>query len=298
MEEFEMVQVDGGSFEMGSSVPGDYAAPQHTVFVDSFLLGTHPVTQKEYKKVTGTNPAKFRVYRHPAEAKAYLSQNDVGSIDFNHPVLALEPRPVENVNWFEAVVFCNLLSIQTGLKPCYTIRNSVFPENWGRIPVSSPAHDSEVSNYFQWNKVSCDFHADGYRLPTEAEWEYAARGGARSRGYLFAGGNVLAEVGCHQEAVAYTEQIQTAPVASFAPNELGLYDMSGNVWEWCWDWIGRYSGEEQSNPHGPVQGQDRVARGGCYSGKESWCRVFFRGGNVPEFKANSTFGFRLCRSVV
>ena len=157
-------------------------------------------------------------------------------------------------------------------------------------------HEVEANSFMQLMRT----HACGieFDLPTDAQWEYAARGGARSRGYLFAGGNVLAEVGCHQEAVAYTEQIQTAPVASFAPNELGLYDMSGNVWEWCWDWIGRYSGEEQSNPHGPVQGQDRVARGGCYSGKESWCRGFFRGGNVPEFKANSTFGFRLCRSVV
>ncbi len=295
MEEFEMIQVDGGTFKMGSDKQGDFASPAHNVFVDSFLLGLHPVTQKEFKKVVGTNPAKFRVYKHPEQAKEYLSETNVADIDFNHPVLAIEPRPVENVNWFEAVVFCNLLSIQSGFTPCYTLGDSSIPEEWGRIPVKSPIQASEINDYFRWNKIKCNFKADGFRLPTEAEWEYAARGGKHSGNFAFSGSNTLSEVGCHHES-GTAEQMQTAAVESFLPNELGLYDMSGNVWEWCWDWLSGYSIEEQSNPTGPATGHDRVARGGCFSGQADWCRVFFRGGNLPEFKLNSTFGFRLCRT--
>ena len=113
-------------------------------------------------------------------------------------------------------------------------------------------------------ETGCAVFIDGgyrktsYRLPTEAEWEYAARGGNASKGYLYAGSDNVDEVAWYSSNSGW----RTHPVGGKAPNELGLYDMSGNVWEWCWDWYGNYSSGSQTDPRGPSSGSFRVSRGG------------------------------------
>ncbi|MBP5706172.1 MAG: SUMF1/EgtB/PvdO family nonheme iron enzyme, partial [Spirochaetales bacterium] len=125
-------------------------------------------------------------------------------------------------------------------------------------------------------------------LPTEAEWEYAARGGNRSQGYKYAGSNNLAEVAWYID----NSTTMTQPVATKAPNELGLYDMSGNVWEWCQDYYGSYSSNTQTNPTGPASGSFRVFRGGCWVINAKSCRVSCRLNNMPTM-ASSYLGLRL-----
>lgn len=126
-----------------------------------------------------------------------------------------------------------------------------------------------------------------YRLPTEAEWEYAARGGNQSQGYKYAGGNSIDKVAWYRGNSAN----KTHPVGQKQPNELGLYDMSGNVWEWCQDWYGSYESSAQTNPTGPTLGSDRVLRGGSYV-SDADCRVSSRNYNNPSVRRDY-YGFRL-----
>ena len=130
-----------------------------------------------------------------------------------------------------------------------------------------------------------------FRLPTEMEWEYAARGGRRSRGYKYAGSDNLDEVGWYNGNGGSTH-----PVGEKKPNELGLYDMSGNVWEWCQDWYGDYTDEAQTNPTGPQSGGNRVLRGGSNRLDAGFCRVSYRRGSAPNHK-NVHFGLRLALSL-
>ena len=133
------------------------------------------------------------------------------------------------------------------------------------------------------NRTGLDF-----RLPMEAEWEYAARGGVKSKGYKYAGSDGLDEVGWYRD----NSGGHTHPVGKKKPNELGLHDMSGNVWEWCQNWFGAYSMEAQTNPTGPQSGGDRVLRGGGYWGDARFCRVSDRFNYVPGNRGNSS-GLRL-----
>ena len=127
-----------------------------------------------------------------------------------------------------------------------------------------------------------------FRLPTEAEWEYAARGGNKSKGYKYSGSNTIGDVAWYNSnSSAMTHQVGTK-----APNELGLYDMSGNVWEWCSDWYGSYSSSAESNPTGPTSGSSRVYRGGGWYNDAQVCRVAFRGKDTPD-RGSNHLGFRL-----
>ena len=126
-----------------------------------------------------------------------------------------------------------------------------------------------------------------FRLPTEAEWEYAARGGSRSQGYKYSGSNSIDKVAWYKNSGS-----QIHAVATKAPNELGLYDMSGNVWEWCQDWYGGYSSFDQTSPTGPYSGAFRVYRGGSYSYDARYCRVSHRSNGLPDGRC-SDIGFRL-----
>ena len=133
-----------------------------------------------------------------------------------------------------------------------------------------------------------------FRLPTEAEWEFAARGGNMSNGYTYSGSNTISDVAWHIDNSSFT----THEVATKAPNELGLYDMSGNVCEWCQDWYGDYSSSSQTNPTGPSSGSDRVIRGGCWVSDDAGCRVANRNYDGPtNMYRNSShlLGFRLAQ---
>ena len=129
-----------------------------------------------------------------------------------------------------------------------------------------------------------------FRLPTEAEWEFAARGGVNSKGYRCAGSDSIDNVAWY----GGNSDSMTHPVASKAPNELGLYDMSGNVWEWCQDWYGGYSSNAQTNPTGPATGAVRVIRGGCWINGKVFCRVTSRVSDAPSPSGSgNNIGLRL-----
>lgn len=132
-----------------------------------------------------------------------------------------------------------------------------------------------------------------YRLPTEAEWEYAARGGQQSKGFWFAGSDNLDEVAWYE---FHHEKILTHPVGQKKPNELGLFDMNGNVWEWCSDWSGPYTSNAQKNPTGPEKGNYRIIRGGSWNAGPNHNRLSYRGSLTPTYKTE-TIGFRLARSL-
>ena len=174
----------------------------------------------------------------------------------------------------------------------------VTQELWQAVMGSNPSNFNEGENRpvekVSWNDCQTfiaklnEMTGMTFRLPTEAEWEYAARGGNRSQGYKYAGSNNLAEVAWYID----NSTTMTQPVATKAPNELGLYDMSGNVWEWCEDYYGSYSSNTQTNPTGPASGSFRVFRGGCWVINAKSCRVSCRLNNMPTM-ASSYLGLRL-----
>ncbi len=206
--------------------------------------------------------SSFIICKHEvtqAEYEVLMSNNPSYSYDHD--------KPVESVTWYNAVEYCNARSLQEGLTPCY--------------------------NTSDW---SCDFTANGYRLPTEAEWEYAARGGINHvDGYRYSG--------CHNEGgltycawYSANSDSQTHEVGSKNPNQLGIYDMSGNVLEWCNGWYGVYTSSAQTNPTGPSNGSYRIARGGGWSYNACDCRVANRHGYYPTYSSGYV-GFRLVRSL-
>ncbi len=177
-----------------------------------------------------------------------------------------ERKPVENVSWYDAVEFCNKLSDKEGLEKCYI---------------------GSVGN------IRCNWNANGYRLPTEAEWEFSARGGGSSELYKYSGSNNIDDVCVYLSK----NGIGSKEIGTKMPNELGIYDMSGNVWEWCWDLYGEYISKTVSNPTGSTEGTHRVYRGGCWYSYSSHCRCAFRSKNHPMVK-NAFIGFRIARSIM
>lgn len=152
--------------------------------------------------------------------------------------------------------------------------------------------------YVNWNEAQefctklSEMTGHKYALPTEAQWEYAARGGVKSKGYKYSGSNTIGDVAWYGENSAVDDNYGTDPVGTKQPNELGLYDMSGNVWEWCSDWYGFYSSESQSNPIGPSTGSGRVWRGGSWSNGARSCRVSSRDWDFPDYRFDNC-GFRV-----
>ena len=180
-------------------------------------------------------------------------------------------------------------------------KHEVTQALWEEVMGSNPSHNKQGGDYpvecVSWN--DCQEFIEKlnartgmmFRLPREAEWEYAARGGDRSKGYKYAGSNNLNEAGWYGDNSRHTH-----PVGEKKPNELGLYDMSGNVWEWCQDWYGDYMEESQTNPTGLQSGRIRVLRGGSYWNDARSCRVSFRLGGDPG-RWNGGHGLRLVLSL-
>lgn len=180
--------------------------------------------------------------------------------------------PIANISWLNVITFCNKLSDREGRQRVYTINGG---------------------------NVTADWNANGYRLPTEAEWEYAAGGGAMNRTRFGNGKDILdpSEANFYpQDIYPYSNvgiyRIKTVAVGSFIPNQFGLYDMSGNVMEWCWDWYGTYQSSSESNPRGPSSGSDHVLRGGSWGSPAVNCRVNSRARNTPDYR-DSYRGFRV-----
>ena len=218
---------------------------QHQVTLGDFLLAQTEVSQKDYNDIMKSNPSYFKG----------------------------DNLPVEMVSWYDAVNFCNALSVQEWLTPAYTINGT------------------EVA----WNK-----EADGYRLPTEAEWEYACRAGTTSP--FNTGRNITVEQANWYSSYPYIEgegggayRRQTVEVGEFAANAWGLSNMHGNVSEWCWDRYGRYPQESQNNPSGPETGRNRVARGGGWYDYAKHVRSAYRSVAPPDYKDYKR-GFRLARN--
>ena len=256
----EMVSVKGGKFLMGSPESENWRSDdelQHEVTVSDFMISPYEVTQAEYKKLPGGNPSTFRG----------------------------DNLPVENVTWLEAVRFCNAKSESEGLKPAYVIDGS---------------------------KVAWDLSSDGYRLPTEAEWEYSCRAGTltpfnleHSIGAEEANfyGHYPYEI---EENYFSKHKLTTKPgiyrgttiePGKFPPNKLGLYDMHGNVGEWCWDIYAPYDTSARMNPTGPESGTRRVNRGGGWNDFAKNMRSAYRAA-APQERRLYNVGFRVARGAV
>jgi formylglycine-generating enzyme required for sulfatase activity len=180
----------------------------------------------------------------------------------------------------------------------YISKYEVTQAQWREVMGSNPSYFKNCDNcpveQVSWNEVQefirklNQMTGKNYRLPTEAEWEYAARGGNKSRGYKYSGSNNIDQVAWHNG----NSGRKTHPIGQKQPNELGLFDMSGNVWEWCSDWSGAYGSASQTNPKGPTSGSSRVNRGGSWFNFSQLCRVSLRSSRAPGNR-DSFLGFRV-----
>jgi sulfatase modifying factor 1 len=237
-----MINIPAGTFTMGCT--GEQLncesdeTPTHQVTLSAFAIGKYEVTQKEWRTVMGTNPSYFTG----------------------------DNKPVEQVQWYEVINFCNALSTIDGLTPVYTISGTIITVDWS---------------------------ANGYRLPTEAEWEYAARGGASATNTKYSGSNNIEDVAWYY----LNSNSTTHDVGTKSPNQLGVFDMSGNVWEFCWDWYSStyYSSANQTNPIGPSSGSVRVIHGGSWENNADAGRVSERNNALPN-GIHKHVGFRLART--
>lgn len=244
--------------------------PSSKVFVSgrkieiaSFYMSDHEVTRGEYKSVMGSDPSNTKAYDKDG--------NELKGDD------AVKNNPVNYISWYDALVYCNTRSIKENLTPCYAIDRKTDPKDWGTVPVSSDS---------TWNAATCDFKADGYRLPTEAEWEWAARG---DKDYTtYAGSNDIDEVAWYKVNTNGTRDVKTKK-----KNGYGFYDMSGNVYEWCWDWYGSISSDTASS--GSASGSSRCRRGGSWSRSASYAQVAYRGSFSPDYCFDYC-GFRVVRT--
>ncbi|MGN0749066.1 MAG: formylglycine-generating enzyme family protein [Treponema sp.] len=230
------------------------------------IVCDHEVTRGEFKALMGTDPSEAHTYDK----------------DGNHLTgEAVLNNPVNNVTWYAAIAYCNKLSIKEGLNCAYTVSGIT---DWENLAYSS----IPTSNSTEWNAATCNFEANGYRLPTEAEWEWLARGGEN---YTYAGSDTVKDVAWYS---GNTQGNGSRDVKTKSANGYGLYDMSGNVYEWCWDWYGAVS--SSTGATGPDSGKCRVIRGGSWNSGES-CAVSYRDKYTYDpYYLSSDYGFRVVRN--
>lgn len=268
-------RIPAGGFTMGNSVVEDDIsdAPSHQVTLSAYYIARNLVTKTEWDAV-----------RTWAVGNGYSDLAAGSGKAGNHPV--------QTVSWWDCIKYCNARSQKEGLVPVYKVGGAVM-----KTGTTVPAAD--------WN-------ANGYRLPTEAEWEKAARGGLSGQRFPW-GATIshtqanyfgssddtydLSVVKNHHPTYATGGFPYTSPVESFAANGYGLKDMAGNVWQWCWDWYGAYDTGSPTDPRGVPSGMFRVIRGGSWDDYASSCRVAFRN-SLTSDNSSDTFGFRVVRGYV
>ncbi len=249
----DMVDVEGGEFYMGNINSGEADESPE----HKITLSDFSVAKKE---------VTFDEYDLFCKNTSYPLPDDGGFGRGQHPVM--------NVSWMGAVLYCNWLSKKHRFDKYYLI-------------------ESDSSGTVQFKGINTEGEGNGYRLPTEAEWEYMATGGAESEGYAYAGSNVLQEVAWYAE----TTDARPHEVGTAKANELGIFDLNGNAWEWCYDYYGNnyYGKSPEENPTGPEEGDSRVYRGGSFNSAESFCRTTRRF-NFAQNIHKGSVGFRLIKS--
>jgi formylglycine-generating enzyme len=269
-----MVLIPPGRFLMGSMSPNapELEKPQREITLNEFYIERTEVSKALWDEVRSWALLNGYEFSNPGQGKA-------------------AQHPVHSISWFDAVKWCNARSEKERRKPAYFTDKAL----------THPYRSGE-------DEVFVDWHA-GYRLPTEAEWEKAARGGrseslfpwdtadtiSHDLANYFSVKNAAHDVnptpGYHTQ-FKIGEFPYTSPVASFRPNSYGLFDMAGNVWEWCWDWHGPYSTNDLVNPRGPQISLDRVLRGGGWNHGASHCRVTARSYAIYPRSGFNGIGFR------
>jgi len=240
---------------------GGGSAPANFVRVDggTFQMGSASGGDNDERPVHSVTVKTFNIGKYPVTQKEWVEIMGTNPSNFKGDNL-----PVEQVSWFDVVEYCNRRSVKEGLTPAYSGSG---------------------------NNITCNWNANGYRLPTEAEWEYAAKGGNKDpMVYEYSGSNSVGAVAWYDG----NSGKRTQPVGTKAANSLGIHDMSGNVWEWCWDWYGSYSSGSQTDPRGASSGSDRVDRGGGWNDSAAHVRSAYRHYGTPSVRG-AYLGFRLVR---
>ena len=248
--DIEMVQLPAGTFLMGSS--SQYTEYEMEVAIDSFI--TAYTWERPVHAVTLD---AFKI------SSTEITQEQYRKVTGDYPskFSGFLNLPVESVTWEDAATFCNKLSEMTGLQPCYDLGS--------------------------WE---CNFSKNGFRLPTEAEWEYACWGGSKLEWASVSGEGDIGQVAWYKgNSGGMTNEVRFK-----SPNSAELYDMQGNVWEWCNDFLGWYNCNHQTNPTGPSEGKQRVARGGSWTSAAVDCRPSTRRGRYQNYKS-PYLGFRIVR---